>query len=185
MREDCVSEVLEDLLKAVCKKADYDSRRWRCPGGCAVGALDCARAAFRLQCVPTGRVCSSWASARVAYGPSGYKYGIQKQQEFMRREPGYADAFRRAAYCSIAQICRAILTPLAQNPPQSEPQTPHCPTSASRKRCERTFWRRGVGSLSHTSTGSQGIPSARRSTSGCTTAAYLISMVHVTTLSGR
>ena len=45
-----VVEVLEDVLSAVCRKEAWEQCLWQCPGGCARGSPDCARAAFRTRC---------------------------------------------------------------------------------------------------------------------------------------
>ena len=45
-----VIEVLEDVLSAVCRKEAWEQCLWQCPGGCARGSPDCARAAFRTRC---------------------------------------------------------------------------------------------------------------------------------------
>ena len=54
--------MLASVIAAVERKADREARRWHCPGGCAFGDPTCARATFRLQCVPVWRSNDEWDS---------------------------------------------------------------------------------------------------------------------------
>ena len=82
--EAVIQRIVENLIQKLERKSVVDSQQWRCPGGCKPGSAGCARAAFRLRCVPTKKAVSDllvWTpSSHAAFiAPSGYAYGRTQQ----------------------------------------------------------------------------------------------------------
>ena len=123
--------VLQALLSSLITQLEHDAARkqraheraqrasehpWHCPAGCA-GAADCARAAFRLQRVPTDdairdhlRACWRQQHDLVAYGdfrgPSGCRFVRHDEQVrcWREQEDALLEEYRCAELCFDAEL---------------------------------------------------------------------------------
>ena len=92
-RDAQICDVLYKLISAVERDSEREATAWRCPDGCSPGSADCARLAFRKQCVPTRRTNTAWVKAHTYTGWSGHEFAWEKQCEMRRLEPDYHEAF--------------------------------------------------------------------------------------------
>ena len=108
--EDSIIRAVVESLVAKIERAGAAADRkawrarctWRCPGGCRIDASDCARAAWRLRCMPSRAEVELQMSSElhtptwqgIEYrSPSGYRYGARKLQQQVIEAVAAAQAF--------------------------------------------------------------------------------------------
>ena len=89
-----VVDVLDRLIGAVERSVEREANAWRCPDGCALGSVHCARLAWRKRCVPCLRTNTLWIEEHTYYGSSGRAFGDEKQRQMRCLEPDYHEAFQ-------------------------------------------------------------------------------------------
>ena len=121
-----VRRLIDSLISRIEREAAREQRAWHCPGGCAPGS-ECARAAFRLQCLPTVEdlqqlLHSQWRQQQQVVefgefrGESGHRFVRADEQarchllqaEELRVLPGYRESFGDAA--AIQEMKQDFLT---------------------------------------------------------------------------
>ena len=115
-----VRRVLNNLIARLEREASRAQQTWHCPGGCAPGS-ECARAAFRLQCLPGDDdlrqlLHAQWRQQRKLVefgefrGESGHRFVradeqarcYHQQEQELQHVPGYDASFGDAA--AIAEM---------------------------------------------------------------------------------
>ena len=126
-----VRRVLNNLIARVEREASRAQQTWHCPGGCAPGS-ECARAAFRLQCLPGDDdlrqlLHAQWRQQRKLVefgefrGESGHRFVrvdeqarcYHQQEQELQHVPGYDASFGDAA--AIAEMKHDFLLTCSGN----------------------------------------------------------------------
>ena len=121
-----VRRILDNLIARLEREASREQLTWHCPGGCAPGS-DCARAAFRMRCLPGDDdlrqlLHAQWRQQRKLVefgkfrGESGHRFVrvdeqvrcYHQQEQELQQVPGYDASFGEAA--TIAEMKHDFLS---------------------------------------------------------------------------